>query len=443
MSAAAPSPPNKQNNGLQKPTKAVELISRAISSGWRINSTLFKTSPKLIKCLLEKRKPTAVELRELFESLGVTYIKLGQFIASSPSIFPTEYVDAFQNCLDRTPAIPFKTIQQIIDKELTQASSNVFRYIDPSPLASASIAQVHAAILHNGQHVVVKVQKPGVEHLIDTDLNTAFVISRIIESVSPVLNRDAVTDIISEIHRTMKDECDFLKEAHNLEQFNRFLQQQNIDHVIAPKTYPHACSKRLLTMERIYGRSFTDISNNTAEDNQSADNTKAALFNALNVWFTSIKYCDFFHADLHSGNLLLTDSNQVAFIDFGMVGRINDSIWSAAIMLVKSFSGEDFGNMAAAMITIGMTKRKVNIQKLEQDLEQMFTSELLQNNHDNPLNIMAQIARRHGIRFPSAFTLLVKQFLYFDSYLQLLAPESDLFDNNIFDDDLMKNFSLS
>lgn len=451
MTVTPSSPTSSRQKGLNKPASAADFISRAFSSGWRLNTTILKTSPKLLKCLLEKRQPSAIELRELFESLGVTYIKLGQFIASSPSIFPAEYIDAFQNCLDRAPAIPFKTIQQIIAKELNHSEQKIFRYIDPNPLASASIAQVHAAVLENGQQVVIKVQKPGVEHLIDTDLNTSFVVSKIIELISPALSRDAITDIITEIHQTMKDECDFLKEANNLEQFNQFLQQQNINHVIAPKTYPQACSKRVLTMERIYGRSFTDNSmDNCASPDQvkiSQEQKKVALFNALGVWFTSIKHCDFFHADLHSGNLLLMDSGQVAFIDFGMVGRISENSWSAAIMLVKSFADNQFENMAAAMIAVGMTKQKVNAQKLEHDLKKIFTSELHKNSQENPLNMISQIARQHGIRFPSAFTLLLKQLLYFDSYLQLLAPESglfddDMFDDKMFDDKMMKNFQF-
>jgi predicted unusual protein kinase regulating ubiquinone biosynthesis (AarF/ABC1/UbiB family) len=436
-----------------RPRKAMEKVKRSINigfnSGWRLNSTVFKASPKLIKCLREKRKPTAIEVRELFESLGVTYIKLGQFIASSPSIFPADYVAAFQNCFDNTPAISYKIIKRTIEKELGCPIEEIYSHIDQSPLASASIAQVHSATLHNGDEVVIKVQKPGVELLIDTDLSAAFIISKIIELVSPALDSNAVTDIITEIHRSMRDECDFIKEANNLEAFNTFLIEQNITTVIAPKIYPHACSKRVLTMQRIYGKAFTDTTNASAAtqpltaDKQAA--AQIALFNALNVWFLSIRQCDFFHADLHSGNLLLTDNAQVAFIDFGMVGRITDTIWSAAVQLFESFNDENYGQMAAAMMEVGMTKQKIDQQQLAKDLQWIFdnsasasaslssidSSKAEDKSQTNPLQLISQIAKRHGIRFPSAFTLLLKQFLNFDRYLHLLAPETGLFDHQI------------
>ena len=460
-----PKPPLKN-----PPQQAMGFIQQSFYSGLRLNSTLLKASPKLLKCLREQRQPTAIEVRQLFEALGVTYIKLGQFIASSPTLFPNDYVEAFQNCLDRAPEVPFKVIHKIIEQELGHTSEQSFRYIEKIPLASASIAQVHGAVMHNGDKVVIKVQKPGVENIIDTDLNAAFFISRIIELVSPALDRRAITDIITEIHRSMRDECDFIKEANNLVAFNHFLHQQNITTVIAPKVYADASSKRMLTMERINGKSFTDPSlsepspvspsainlSNTASASQTSQSlshidAKNALFEALSVWFLSLQHCDFFHADLHSGNLLLTDSGQVAFIDFGMIGKITPAIWSAAVQLVQSFGSEDFQSMSTAMIAIGMTNSKVDAKQLERDLQAVFVESTAppsatktnsnaktskdnspNDEHQNPLALISQIARRHGIRFPSAFTLLLKQFLYFDRYLQLLAPDTGLFDQDHF-----------
>ena len=450
---------NPLSNKAKQTIAALQPLSTAAKSGIRFNSTLLKASPGLFRCLRERRKPTAVEVRTLFESLGVTYIKLGQFIASSPTLFPADYVEAFQGCLDNTPAIPYREIIRIIEQELGHPSEHQFRYIEKTPLASASIAQVHGAVLHSGEKVVIKVQKPNVESIIDTDLNTAFFISRIIELVSPALDREAITDIISEIHRSMRDECDFIKEANNLTEFNDFLREQAINQVIAPKVYPAASGKKILTMSRINGKSFTDksiLDIDADTDNLLQFDAQAALFSALNAWFLSLKHCEFFHADLHSGNLLLTPSGQVAFIDFGMVGKITPAIWSAAVNLVQSFSEENFTAMAEAMIAVGMTKRKVDAAQLENDLRMMFTETMFSqdkpagleqsrgqhqedksnpSNDDNgPLTIVSSIARRHGIRFPSAFTLLLKQFLYFDRYLQLLAPDTDLFNHQNFQD---------
>ena len=125
----------------------------------RVTRTLAKVAPCALRWSMQRKRPPAGELRELFEALGATYIKFGQFIASSPSIFPKEYVDEFEQLLDQTAPIPFRTIEKIIAEELDQPMAEVFSHIDPQPLASASIAQVHAATLISGEDVVVKVQK--------------------------------------------------------------------------------------------------------------------------------------------------------------------------------------------------------------------------------------------------------------------------------------------
>ncbi len=416
----------------------LNILKYGIRSGLRLNKTLLNASPKIIRCARERRQPTAVEVRELFESMGVTYIKLGQFIASSPSIFPADYVEAFQNCLDQTSPLPYETVKGVLDSELGRPLTEIYSFIDKRPLASASIAQVHAATLIDGTDVVIKVQKPGVEAIINIDLNAVYITSKIMEWVSPALAKDSITDIINEIHQSMIDECDFIKEAKNLQSFNRFLQSQKIESVIAPKPILAACSKRVLTMERIYGRAFTDKSISNSESYAADISPQEALFNALNVWFSSLKNADFFHADLHSGNLLLLDDGRVGFIDFGMVGKITPTVWQAAFMLFSAIGEADYLKMATAMTDVGMTKKKVNSKDLANDLQQAFANSPINNLAGNrteasQLNTLSAIARRHGIRFPSAFTLLLKQLLYFDRYLQLLAPSTELFNSNELD----------
>lgn len=417
---------------------ALSLARQALRSGIRINSTLLNLSPHVYHCLRERRAPTATEIRTLFESLGVTYIKLGQFIASSPTLFPADYVEAFQDCLDNTPASKFSVIKRCIEKELGHPLEHTFRYVEQSPLASASIAQVHGAVLHNGERVVIKVQKPGIENIIDTDLNFAFVVSRVLELVSPALDTHAITDIISEIHRSMRAECDFIQEANNIIAFNTFLAEQSITGVVAPKVYPQVSTTRMLTMQRIEGTAFTAESFGGNDQLQSA-RFQSALFSALNAWFLSLQHCDFFHADLHRGNLILTPDQRVAFIDFGMVGRISPSIWSAAVALFESLGSEDYQRMAEAMIGVGMTRQQVDAKQLAADLQGVLSANWQAHDAaaaqraDSPLITVSRIARKHGLRFPSAFTLLLKQLLYFDSYLQLLAPETNLFDQASFD----------
>jgi predicted unusual protein kinase regulating ubiquinone biosynthesis (AarF/ABC1/UbiB family) len=422
---------------ISNPASFAEL---GIRGSLRMSSTVLKLYPRAARWLIKRQRPPANELRELFESLGTTYIKFGQFIASSPSVFPAEYVEEFQLLLDQTTPIEFEKIKRIIEKDLNQPLANVFRSIDEKPLASASIAQVHAATLLSGEDVVVKVQKPGVETEIMVDLNTVYLMVRIMELMMPTIDRDAIAGIIEEMYQSMIDECDFKKEADNLDHFRQFLFKSGNRDVSAPKPYRKASSTRVLTMERFYGRSITD--SNNLGDNQAT--TSKALFLALNTWFSSLTNCEFFHADLHSGNMLLLDDGRVGFIDFGMVGRVKKDAWEAMFSLFGGIGSDDYRLIAESMLSVGITRDKVDIDKLTQDITALFKSldnvdpeTLLSNiaqNKTDDINDMViklgMIGKNYGIRFPRAFTMLLKQFLYFDRYMQMLEPNASVFSDD-------------
>jgi len=417
----------------------ISLTEMGVRSSLRLTQTMAKVTPYAIRWGLKRKLPPANEVRELFEALGATYIKFGQFIASSPSIFPKEYVEEFEQLLDQTTPIPFRSIKKIISEDLKQPISHVFSHIDPQPLASASIAQVHAATLVSGESVVVKVQKPGVQAIITADLNTVYVLVRVLEFMLPNTDSDALAGIVSEMYQAMIDECDFIKEAEHIKVFRNFLESSNINTVVAPKVYDRASGLRVLTMERFYGCALTDKS---AKDKSQGDPTKA-LFEALNVWFASLINCEVFHADLHSGNMMLFKDGRVGFIDFGMVGRISPGTWQAMFSLFKGLNDQDYALVAHSMLTVGMTRKNIDEQQLSRDIEHVFLSMNTLDSEDlmasddlnvspavnDVINTLGEVARNHGIRFPRSFTLLLKQFLYFDRYIQILDPDANLFDD--------------
>ena len=414
----------------------IGLTELGLRGSLRVTQTLARVAPHALRWGIRRERPPARELRELFEALGATYIKFGQFIASSPSIFPKEYVDEFEQLLDQTAAIPFRTIEKIIAQDLGQPLDEVFKHIDPQPLASASIAQVHAATLLNGADVVVKVQKPGVQAVITVDLHSVYLLVRLLEFMLPNTDRDALAGIVAEMYQAMIDECDFVKEASHLDGFREFLDSTGIKTVVAPKAYHQASGARVLTMERFYGCSLTD---KKALQQMHTDPAES-LFEALNVWFASLTGCDFFHADLHSGNMLLLEDGRVGFIDFGMVGRVTPDTWQAVFKLFHGLTEQDYVLVASSMLAVGMTRDNINEIQLAKDIEQVFQAmddidpdTLLSANSMSDtsgvnavINSLGEVARNHGIRFPRSFTLLLKQFLYFDRYVQLLDPGASL-----------------
>jgi predicted unusual protein kinase regulating ubiquinone biosynthesis (AarF/ABC1/UbiB family) len=415
----------------------IDKASLGFKGGMRMVQTLGKVYPQALKLLFGWRKPTAKEVRQLFESLGVTYIKFGQLIASSPSIFPKEYVDEFQTCLDQAAPVPFYQIREIIEADLGKSLDQIYSSFDFKPLASASIAQVHAATLVSGEDVVVKVQKPGVETIVTTDMNAVFLMTRLMEIIVPKMDKDSISGLVSELYQAMIDECDFEKEANNLVEFEAFLTRTENPYVVVPKPYANATSKRVLTMERFYGLALTS----SDAIKQCKSDPAVSLFNALNTWFASLEQCDFFHADLHSGNILLLDDGRVGFIDFGMVGRMPSKSWQAMNNFFAAISSQDYKLMAESMVAVGMTKIDVNITALAGDIENLFVPQFEQMNIHNTANndvekLMSElglVANKYGIRFPRAFTLVVKQFLYFDRYMQILAPGHNVFNNDKID----------
>lgn len=383
------------------------------------------------------RPPLPRLLRTTFERLGSTYVKLGQFIASSPSLFPAEYVTEFQYCLDKTEPLPFSVIREVIESELQRPLSSVFSEVDPQPLASASIAQVHAAKLLTGESVVIKVQKPGVENTLLTDLNFLYASALVLERAFPKLKFASLSGIVSEIQACMMEEVDFIKEARNVEQFRDYLKVTGNTAATAPQVYYEASSLRVLTMERFYGVPLTDLET----IRQYTKDPAGTLVTALNTWFSSLMLCESFHADLHAGNLMVLKDGRLGFIDFGIVGRIAPETWTATMSFMESLSEGNFSKMADSMSVIGMTKRAVNKALLAKDLEAIYgaathvdpmsmAGAMASDNEINRLMLdIVAVGERHGIRFPRAFALLLKQILYFDRYIRILAPDMNLFDD--------------
>ena len=417
----------------------ISKLSAGIKGAFRIGQTMRVLAQTGMEWVMGDRPPAPKLLRQTFERLGTTYIKLGQFIASSPSIFPDDYVEEFQLCLDRTTPVPFYNMKRVLEKELGKSLETVFAEFDPVPLASASIAQVYAAKLVSGEDVVVKVQKPGVENILLTDLNFLYVGARVLEYFVPNLSMASLSAIVDEIQKGMLAECDFYQEARNIEDFHKFLEETGNTQAIAPRVYEQASTMRVLTMERFYGVPFTNLES----VQHIVPDPESTLITAMNTWFSSLLFCESFHADVHAGNLLVLKDGRVGFIDFGIVGRIKPSTWESVSKFIWAIGQENYQEMAEAMLGIGMTDTEVNTERLAKDIEELYASmdrvlpevdmhagDMMSINEHEVNKVMMDlvgIGKRHGIHFPREFALLLKQLLYFDRYVRLLAMESNIY----------------
>jgi aarF domain-containing kinase len=390
-------------------------------------------------------------LRTLFEKLGATYVKLGQFIASSPTLFPKEYVLEFQKCLDQTDPIAWSVIKKVIESELGPISKT-FSYVDTKPLASASIAQVHAATLITGEDVVIKVQKPGVDDCLKADLGFIYISSRVIEYFAPDFERTSLSAIAGDIRNSMLEELDFEKEARNNEDFRRFLaENQLINAATAPKVYREFTTKKVFTMERLRGISILDEETISKATN-NPEMGQTAIITALNIWTTSVMKMPWFHADVHAGNLLLLDDGRVGFIDFGIVGRVSDKTFQGVNELSTALALADYRGMAQALCNMGATEEDVDLDKFGRDIQSVMkkmstvqpdvmVAEMSDGTVAGSINFdeseitnlmleLVDVTEDNGLKLPREFGLLVKQSLYFDRYLKILAPGLDVMNDS-------------
>lgn len=428
----------------------LQFAKKQLNLGVNILSRLQKTASVAGLSALRVAKGDQMDaqlLREAFEQMGVTYIKLGQFIASTPSIFPREYVLAFQGCLDQTTPVPFAKIRSVLIEELETDSrglGDIFSYIDPVPLASASIAQVHKAVLADGRQVALKVQKPNVDTVIHTDLSVLHSVFWTLEKLVPNLKAANLAPIVDEMRARMLAETDFIAESRHIEQFLAHLKQVGNTKVTAPTVHHELSTKRVLVMDLLMGKSLIDDS--LIWDGTAGRNSKQIMSDVLDTWFLSLMMTGEFHADLHAGNLMLLDDGRIAFLDFGLMGQIQPSSLQACFGLVQSLQISDYRGMAQAMVNIGMTHTadKMDIDRLADDLHKMLgkitpntqpTAKADANNDSlNAMMLeMVEIGKRHGIHFPRDFALLVKQLLYFDRFMVTLAPDMELFEGERLD----------
>jgi len=383
-------------------------------------------------------------LRILFENLGGTYVKLGQFIASSPTLFPPEYVQEFVKLLDRTEPVPFEKIKAVIQKEVGVSK---FEYIDPTPLGSASVSQVHRAT-YQGKDVVIKVRKPGVEDGLKADLSFLYISSVVLEFVDPNLKKTSLANIVEDIRESMLGELDFVKEGRRLEEFREFLSREGIANVVAPTPVMSLTTEKVLVMDYIDGVSMLDKELIESRAGPSGPMTsEQTIITALNTWTMSVLSMPWFHADVHAGNLLVTRDGDVAFIDFGITGQISPAIFEAVTNLSGALAAGDYRGMAAALAKMGATEdgRATDIDKFGRDIERVLKSlgsvsgtarispdgEVSVEDVDEQeltavlLDVVA-VTEENGLKLPREFGLLVKQVLYFDRYLKILAPDLDV-----------------
>jgi predicted unusual protein kinase regulating ubiquinone biosynthesis (AarF/ABC1/UbiB family) len=368
--------------------------------------------------------PTAAEAfaRDL-ESLGPTFVKLGQILSTRADLLPPAYLDALARLQDQVEPFPYEDVERTIREELGVRVSHAFVEFDKLPIAAASLGQVHRAVLRGGREVAVKVQRPDIREQIEKDLSAFHEIAAVIDRIGAAPNMDAAR-VVDEFKRTLMSELDYREEARNLVTIAH--QLRDFQNIVVPLPVDDFTTARVLTMDYVAGTKITAVSRVEWTEIDGAGLAEE-LFRA---YLQQILIDGVFHADPHPGNVLLTPDKRIALIDLGMVGRISSMLQEQLFKLILA-TGEGRGDDAAeVLISLGERHEDFN----ESDMRRAI-ADLIGRFHRvtmremNVGRVMLEMSRsgsEHGLKMPPELALLGKTLLHLDEVGRVLDAAFDV-----------------
>ncbi|MEN9804040.1 MAG: hypothetical protein RIS41_887 [Actinomycetota bacterium] len=372
------------------------------------------------------RADLSLRLRRAVETLGPTYIKLGQIISSGEGLFPTELVEQFKLCRDRVPAEPFSTVRLTVERDLGARLEDVFEWFDEKELAAASIAQVHAARLLTGEDVVVKVQRPDVASLVRRDLRVMSYIAPHLVGRIPIAalaNPPALVELFAE---TIVEELDFRLEASNMIDVAAMLRDLGQDGYVVPRPHPNLVTRRVLVMEKVSGFNFDDV----AGMKDAGIDTEAVIRTGMIAFMEGAMINGIFHGDLHGGNLFVLRDGRTALLDFGIVARLSHERRLAFLRLMLSATTNDMMGQMAALRDLGAlppdTDLAAVIRDLRLDQATVDPTTLTGEEMVAEVQRVVKALLGYGARLPKELMLYVKNMVFLDGAIARLAPELDI-----------------
>ncbi|MBD2139004.1 AarF/ABC1/UbiB kinase family protein [Anabaena sp. FACHB-1237] len=368
-----------------------------------------------------RRKAQAIWIRNTFLDLGPTFIKVGQLFSTRADIFPSEYVEELSKLQDRVPAFSYEQVETIIEQELGKTIPQLFRSFEPIPLAAASLGQVHKAVLHSGESVVVKVQRPGLKKLFEIDLKILKGIARYFQNHPKWGRGRDWMGIYEECCRILWEEIDYINEGRNADAFRRNF--RNFDWVRVPRVYWRYGTSRVITLEYVPG---IKVSQYEALEAAGVDRKAIARYGAQ-AYLHQLLNNGFFHADPHPGNLAVSPDGALIFYDFGMMGTIKSNVREGLMETLFGIAQKDGDRVVQSLINLGAIAPVEDISPVRRSVQYM-----LDNFMDKPFENQSvaaisedlyEIAYDQPFRFPATFTFVMRAFSTLEGVGKGLDPE--------------------
>ncbi len=360
-------------------------------------------------------------VRMALEELGPTFVKLGQMLSTRPDLIAVEFIEELSKLQDRVPPFSYTEVSQIIESELGGLPENIFEHFEESPLAAASIGQVHRARLKDGEEVVVKVQRPGIRKIIEVDLEIMLHLASLMERHLEEFQLNRPARIVEEFARTLEKEIDYTIEASHIERFSR----QFIDDatVYVPKVFRETTTERVLTMEYIEGVKASEIERIEKE----GLDRKVITARGADLILKQVFDHGFFHADPHPGNIFVLPGNVICYLDFGMMGSIDRQSREDFADLVHSVVRRDESGAMQALLMLTQYDEEPDTRLLSRDLADFMGQHLYRPLKDLQMEKLLQqlmeLISRHRLQAPPDLFLMLKALATVEGVGLSLDPE--------------------
>jgi ubiquinone biosynthesis protein len=374
--------------------------------------------------LRRQSEPRSVRIRHVLEELGPIYVKFGQALSTRKDLLPDDIADELVKLQDRVPPFANDIARRIIEKELGMSIAEAFAEFNPEPMASASVAQVHSAVLHSGESVVVKVLRPDIEDRIHSDIGLLYELARFAERFWADARRLRPMEVVAEFEKTTLDELDLAREAANASKLRRNF--SNSDLIYIPEVHWALTRQKVLVMERIYGIPVGEID----QLRTGGADFKLLAERGVEIFFTQVFRDNFFHADMHPGNIFVDLPAKYIAVDFGIVGSLSLSDQHYLAENFLAFFNRDYRKVAEMHVESGWISASTRIEEFESAIrsvcEPIFEKPIKDISFGQLLLRLFQTARRFDMHVQPQLVLLQKTLLNIEGLGRQLYPELDL-----------------
>lgn len=369
------------------------------------------------------------KMRLVCEELGPTFVKFGQILSNRPDLLPAELIRELEKLQDSVPPIEGKLAVFVVEQELKKTTGELFASFETVAFASASMAQVHKAVLKTGEKVVLKIQRPGIQEVIASDIKVMLYVAEIFSKRIPSLKSFDPIGLVKNFEDSITKELDFIHESVNVQRFHNNFREDATDkgHIHSPKVYREFTTSRVLTLEFISGIKISD--NQKLLDNGL--DRKIIARRLAHSYFRQVFNYGFFHADPHPGNLLILPDNVICYLDYGMMGNIMKKDLEQLGYLFISVNAKDVRRIIRSLQGLSDNPIIRNFRDLESDINEFVQNYSIQDTiHSNEMSTilleLKDIVVKHGLKVPTHFFLIARSMVTIEGVIRNLDPELDL-----------------